>query len=36
MLEMLKRIAEKYPSIKKDFKELVKEKGLEELFMKVK
>jgi len=32
MLEMLKRIAEKYPSIKKDFKQLVKEKGLEELF----
>jgi integrase/ribosomal protein L40E len=32
MLEMLKRIAEKYPSIKKDFRELVKEKGLENLF----
>jgi integrase len=32
MLEMLKRIAEKYPSIKKDFKELVKEKRLEDIF----
>jgi integrase/ribosomal protein L40E len=32
MLEMLKRIAEKYPSIKKDFRELVKEKNLEDLF----
>jgi ribosomal protein L40E len=33
MLEMLKRIAEKYPSIKKDFRELIKEKGLEDLFI---
>jgi len=32
MFEMLKRIAEKYPSIKRDFKQLVKEKGLEHLF----
>lgn len=32
MFEMLKRIAEKYPSIKRDFKQLVKEKGLEDIF----
>jgi len=32
MFEMLKRIAEKYPEIKKDFKQLVKEKGIEDLF----
>ncbi|MFH8108117.1 MAG: hypothetical protein QXJ25_03780, partial [Candidatus Aenigmatarchaeota archaeon] len=32
MFEMLKRIAEKYPSIKKEFKELIKEKGIENFF----
>jgi hypothetical protein len=29
---MLKRMSEKYPRIKRDFKQLVKEKNLEEIF----
>lgn len=32
VFEFLKRLADKYPSIKKDFVELIKEKGLENLF----
>jgi ribosomal protein L40E len=33
MFEMLKRIAIKYPKIKKDFKKLVKETGIENLLV---
>jgi ribosomal protein L40E len=32
VFEMLKRMSEKYPRIKRDFKQLVKEKNLEEIF----
>jgi site-specific recombinase XerD/ribosomal protein L40E len=32
MFEMFKRMSEKYPRIKRDFKQLVKEKNLEEIF----
>jgi hypothetical protein len=33
IFEMLKRTAEKYPKIKRDFKRLVKEMNLENLFV---
>ena len=32
MFEMLKRIAEEFPQIKKEFRQLVKEKNIEEMF----
>ncbi|MEM2661612.1 MAG: hypothetical protein QXS74_09865 [Nitrososphaeria archaeon] len=32
MFEMFKRMAKKYPEIKRDFKQLVKEKNLEDIF----